>query len=92
MSNAAERGHKEIFELLLTRNDININERTSGFSGQSGVGALSNAAQEGHTEMVELLLARNNIDVNAGKLSGMPAHQYKGFVQIMTSTLMQVHH
>ena len=93
MSLAAQNGHKEIVELLLARNDVNINEKTPGSRNLPEVGALSNAAMKGHTKIVELLLARNDIDVNAGKLLGVPADQeYKSIMQLMTLRLMKVHH
>ena len=49
---AAEEGHKEIVELLITHN-ADLNKKTS-----NGWAALHFAAEEGHKEIVELLISK----------------------------------
>ena len=83
MSMAVKNGHKDIVQLLLARNDINVNERgpESSWDREPGVGALSAAVKKGHKKLIELLLSRNDIDVNAGKFLGLSAdQQYKNIV------------
>jgi hypothetical protein len=55
---AAEEGHKEIVELLITHN-ADLNKKTS-----NGWAALHFAAEEGHKEVAELLIAKG-ADMNA---------------------------
>ena len=52
-------GHDRVVELLLARQDINVN------AAFNDITALFIAAQNGHDRVVELLLARQDINVNA---------------------------
>src|ERR1700722_4826478 len=57
LSIAAERGHEAVVELLLARDDVDVNS--------DGGTPLSLAAEKGHDAVVKLLLARDDIDVNS---------------------------
>ncbi|KAH0521908.1 hypothetical protein TsFJ059_005838 [Trichoderma semiorbis] len=53
---AAEQGHEAVAKVLLTRNDINLNQKD-----EYGRTALAVAAEKGHRAVAELLLARSDI-------------------------------
>ncbi|KAK6449472.1 hypothetical protein FP744_10005722 [Trichoderma asperellum] len=63
---AAEEGHKDIVELLLAHEGIQVNE------GNDWKTPLCAAAGNGHKDIVELLLAHKDIQVNEVRNSGTP--------------------
>lgn len=65
---AAQKGYKDIVELLLKQPNIDVNIRDN-----QGFSALIRAAQERLGEIVELLLEQPNIDVNAQSNIGITA-------------------
>jgi ankyrin repeat protein len=57
---ASYKGHVQIVQTLLTRDDIDVNKpRTT-----DGCTPLYIAAQNGHVQIVQTLLTRDDIDVN----------------------------
>jgi len=60
LSLAAERGYKEVMEMLLARYDIDMNPRDACKKTP-----LSLAAEGGYEEVVGMLLARDDVDVNS---------------------------
>ena len=65
LSWAAENGHEGVVQLLLARDDVEINTRSN--NGQT---PLSFAAGNGHKDVVKFLLARDKVDVNIKSMSG----------------------
>ena len=57
---AASRGHEAVVEMLLHRDDVDVNSRDE-YSDT----ALSIAAERGHEAVVKMLLDRNGVDVNS---------------------------
>ena len=68
---ASQKGHVEVVQLLLARQDVEVNENT-----HDGATALYIASQKGHIEVVRLLLARQDVDVNS-------THKYCGFTALI---------
>jgi hypothetical protein len=60
LSLATTQGHSEVVQLLLTRDDIDVNSED-----QYGNSPLFYAANSGHLEVTKHLLARDDIDVNS---------------------------
>ena len=58
-------GHKDIVELLLNMNNIDVNKAT-----KDGATPLYVASANGHIEIVELLLKAKNINANAPAKDG----------------------
>jgi len=56
---ASYKGHVQIVQTLLTRDDIDVNKPTD-----DGCTPLYIAAQNGHVQIVQTLLTRDDIDVN----------------------------
>ena len=72
---AVKQNNKDLVELLLSYDTVDINKLNAG-----GVGALSMACRIGHTQMVDLLLQDNRTDVNlVGKYGGTALHNAAGF-------------
>ena len=68
LSIAASRGRHKIVELLIEREDMDVNMPDS-----IDMSPLSSATLGGHSAVVEMLLTRRDIDVNAeGKIGGSP--------------------
>jgi hypothetical protein len=65
---AARRGHKDIVELLLEQENIDINAKDN-----YGNTALMWAAYRGHKDIAEMLLEQENIDINAKDNNGSTA-------------------
>jgi len=65
---AAEKGYKDIVNLLLKQPGININIKDS-----QGFTALMCAAEQGHNKVIELLLEHPNINVNIQNNKGATA-------------------
>ena len=59
LSIAAERGHMILVELLLSRNDVDVDHKNS-----QGDVPLSSAAKYGHTAAVRTPLGKEDVDVN----------------------------
>ncbi|QIV95751.1 ankyrin repeat protein [Allofrancisella inopinata] len=62
---ACERGHKEIVELLLLANDVNINKATD-----TGATPLYITCARGYKKIVGLLLAKHDININKATDTG----------------------
>ena len=60
LSWAAARGHEAVVQLLIERNDVDVNAKAN-----DGRTPLSWAARNGHGAVVRLLIERNDVDVNA---------------------------
>jgi len=65
---AAWHGHKEVVELLVAVNKIEINTKD-----KDGWTALMKAASNGHKEVVELLVAVDKVEINAQDKDGWTA-------------------
>jgi len=82
---AAEKGYKEIVNLLLKQPDININIKDC-----QGFTALMCAAEQGHREVIELLLNHPDIDVNVQNNKGSTALMqaaYNGHKEVVKQLL-----
>ncbi|TFK17756.1 ankyrin [Coprinopsis marcescibilis] len=66
---ASTQGDKEVVQLLLQQEDINVNATVS----DSGETALMRASQRVQNSVVQLLLRREEIDVNAKDIKGETA-------------------
>ena len=65
LSWAAEGGHEVVMQLLMERNDVDLNSRdTNGWT------PLSWAAQKGHEAAVRLLIGRSDTDINCKDMDG----------------------
>ena len=62
---AAGRGHEAIVQLLIDRDDVDIDAKD-----KFGMTPLSQAAQRGHEAIVRLLIARGDVDINSKDISG----------------------
>ena len=69
---ASIKGHKEIVQMLLQQEKIDVNKQ-DGFGGET---ALMWASQKGHKEIVQMLLQHKNIDVNLQDSGGRTALTY----------------
>ncbi|PQE15320.1 ankyrin repeat-containing protein [Rutstroemia sp. NJR-2017a BVV2] len=84
---AAIRGHKDIVQLLLATDGVDLNCKS-----KDGQTPLSCAAQYGHKDIVQLLLATDGIDLNCESKDGQTplswAAQYghKDIVQLLLAT------
>jgi len=81
---AAEHGHKEVVQLLLTQEGVDVNAENI-----EGRAALSLAAERGYVAVVQLLLKQEGVDVNVKDpygntpLSWAAAEGHEAIVQLL---------
>ena len=87
LSYAAQSGHEDVVELLLSTNKINVDARN-----KRGRTPLSLAASSGHEPTVKLLLATGKVDIDSRDNNGWTPlslaayHGYESVVRLLLAT------